>query len=143
MLALAIIAAVLAGIGAIQCLAGAASVFRFCRRRVAGPTTLPAVTILKPLHGDETLLEDALASVCRQDYAAFQVVFGVQDQADPAIRVVRRLQSRFPGRDLALVVDATQHGPNRKVSNLINMLRVARHDVLVIADSDMSARRTI
>lgn len=141
MFVLAIIAAVLAGIGAAQCLAGAASVARFSRRRMAGPATLPAVTVLKPLHGDETLLEDALASVCRQDYAAFQIVFGVQDQADPAIRVVRRLQSRFPGRDLALVVDATQHGPNRKVSNLINMLRVARHDFLVIADSDIVCAR--
>jgi len=136
-LALAIIAAVLAGIGALQCLAGAASVARFARSRMAGPTARPAVTILKPLHGDEALLEAALESVCRQDYAVFQIVFGVQDPADPAIRVVRRLQSRYPGRDLALVVDGTQHGPNRKVSNLINMRQAARHDFLVIADSDI------
>ena len=61
----------------------------------------------------------------------------MQDPADPAAGVVRRLQSRFPGRDLALVVDPTQHGRNRKVGNLINMLPTARHDVLVIADSDL------
>ncbi len=137
MLALAGLAAALAGIGAGQCAAGAAAAIRFCRRPLAPAQPGPPVTVLKPLHGDEPLLDAALGSVCRQDYAEFQVVFGVQDEADPAIRAVRRLQSRFPGRDLALVVDPTQHGANRKVGNLINMLRVARHDFLVIADSDL------
>jgi ceramide glucosyltransferase len=136
-LVLAGLAAALAGIGAGQCAAGALAVARFCRRPLAPAEPGPPVTVLKPLHGDEPLLDAALGSVCRQDYGAFQVVFGVQDAADPAIRAVRRLQSRFPGRDLALVVDATQHGPNRKVGNLINMMRAARHDILVIADSDL------
>ncbi|MGH7155392.1 MAG: bacteriohopanetetrol glucosamine biosynthesis glycosyltransferase HpnI, partial [Acetobacteraceae bacterium] len=93
--------------------------------------------VLKPLYGDEPLLEQALESLCRQRYEEFQIVFGVQDFADPAAAVVRRLQSRFPVRDIALVIDPTQHGPNRKVGNLINMLPAARHDVLVIADSDL------
>lgn len=148
MLVPGVVAAALACVGAGQCIAGAVAVKRFCGREHPSPyplgeaakgkgqATLP-VTLLKPLYGDEPLLESALASVCRQDYAVFQVVFGVQDQADPSIGVVRRLQSRFPGRDLALVVDAAQHGPNRKVSNLINMMRAARHDILVVADSDL------
>jgi ceramide glucosyltransferase len=133
----AVIAAALSGVGAVQCIAGAVLAGRFAGRAGHSPEISPSITVLKPLHGDEPLLESALASVCRQDYATFQVVFGVQDPADPAIRVVRRLQSRFPGRDLVLVADATQHGPNRKVGNLINMMRAARHDILVIADSDL------
>jgi ceramide glucosyltransferase len=36
-----------------------------------------------------------------------------------------------------VVVDPAMHGPNRKVSNLINMLPFARHDILVISDSDL------
>ena len=95
------------------------------------------VTVLKPLHGDEPLLEEALTSVCRQVYPALQVVFGVQDAADTALPVVRRLQARFPDCDIAVVVDPRGHGPNRKVANLINMLPAAKHDVLVIADADM------
>ncbi len=137
MLLPAVLAAVTASVGAGQCVAGAVLVQRFARRPEAAPTATPAVTVLKPLHGEEPLLETALGSVCRQDYAPLQIVFGVQDPADPAIRVVRRLQSRFPGRDLALVVDVTQHGPNRKIGNLINMMHAARHDLLVIADSDI------
>ena len=70
----------------------------------------------------------------------WQIVFGVQDAADPAVAVVRRLQARFPAVDIALVADPTLHGRNRKVGNLINMMPAARHDVLVIADSDVHVR---
>ena len=69
-----------------------------------------------------------------------QLVFGVQNAADAALDAVRRLQARFPECDIAVVVDPTLHGPNRKVGNLINMLAAARHDVLVIADSDLHVR---
>jgi ceramide glucosyltransferase len=107
------------------------------RRRSRAPSALPAVSILKPLHGDEPLLEQALASTCRQDYPAFQIVFGVSTPHDTALPVVERLRARFPEVDIAMVADATIHGSNRKVGNLINMLPVAKHDVLVIADSDV------
>jgi ceramide glucosyltransferase len=134
---LAVVAALLACMGAAQCLVGWGLAARFALARRGASRALPPVTVLKPLHGDEPLLDQALGSVCRQRYGAFQVVFGVQDPADPAIRVVRRLQSRFPNRDIALVIDPAQHGTNRKVSNLINMMGAARHEVLVIADSDL------
>ncbi|HEX5328383.1 MAG TPA: bacteriohopanetetrol glucosamine biosynthesis glycosyltransferase HpnI, partial [Acetobacteraceae bacterium] len=137
MAGLAAFAAVVAAIAAVQCIAGWIVVVRFAARPRRAPRARPPVTVLKPLHGDEPRLEQALESLCRQRYPVFQVVFGVADQADPAAGVVRRLQSRFPGRDLALVVDARQHGANPKVSNLINMLPAARHEMLVIADSDL------
>jgi len=98
------------------------------------------VTVLKPLHGDEPLLEAALATLCTQTYPDWQIVFGVQDRADPAIQVVGRLRARFPECDMTLVVDPALHGLNRKICNLINMLPAARHEVLVIADSDVHVR---
>ncbi len=138
MILLAFLAASVVVVGLVQGLAGYALVRRFVRRPRPAPTAdLPPVTVLKPLFGAEPLLEQALASLCAQDYPAFQVVFGVQSPDDPAIAVVRRLRERFPARDMALVVDPTAHGRNRKVGNLINMLGAARHDVLVIADSDV------
>ncbi|MEJ0018774.1 MAG: bacteriohopanetetrol glucosamine biosynthesis glycosyltransferase HpnI [Acetobacteraceae bacterium] len=136
---LAWLAAVLSVIGLLQAAAGGLLVRRFARRLRPPPAGLPPITLLKPLHGGEPLLEEALASVCRQDYPAFQVVFGVADAADAALPVVQRLQQRFPACDIAVVVDATRHGPNLKVGNLINMLPAARHDVLVISDSDVHA----
>jgi ceramide glucosyltransferase len=102
----------------------------------------PAVTILKPLHRDEPGLEAALATVFRQDYAGeVQVVFGLQDPADPALLVAERLRASHPGRDVAVVVDSRLHGANHKVSNLINMAVHARHELIVIADSDIVAPR--
>jgi ceramide glucosyltransferase len=102
------------------------------------PDPLPAVTVLKPLHGDEPSLEDALASFLAQNYAApVQIVFGLQDEADPARAVVARLKANFPNRDIAIVINPQRHGTNRKVSNLINMMGAAKHDVLVLADSDI------
>lgn len=126
--------------GVAQALTASWLVARFAGRARVPALARPAVTVLKPLHGDEPLLEDALATLCRQEYPAWQIVFGVQDAADPAVGVVARLRARFPACDMALVVDATGHGPNRKVGNLINMLGAAAHDVLVIADSDVHAR---
>ncbi len=141
---LAWIAAVAALAGMVQALAGWAGLRRFRRgcavpdlAELPGRAALPPMTVLKPLHGDEPLLEAALASLCAQDYPRLQIVCGVQRAEDPAIAVVERLRGRFPGVDIVLVMDATLHGANRKVGNLINMLPEARHDLLVIADSDV------
>jgi ceramide glucosyltransferase len=101
-----------------------------------------AVTILKPLHGEEPGLEAALASVFDQDYAGeVQVIFGLQDAADPARAVAERLQAAHPDRDVTLVVDPRLHGTNRKVSNLINMTGRARHGLILLADSDIEVPR--
>ena len=96
----------------------------------------PAVTILKPLCGAEPGLYTNLRSFCEQNYSCYQLVFGVRDSSDPALAVAQRLAAEFPHLTINIVVNAQQHGSNRKVSNLINMLACARHDVLVIADSD-------
>jgi ceramide glucosyltransferase len=97
---------------------------------------LPPVTVLKPLCGAEPGLYENLRSFCRQDYPDFQIVFGVSDGDDPALAVVARLVAEFPALPIDVVIDPQQHGSNRKVSSLINMLGRARYDVLVMADSD-------
>ena len=98
---------------------------------------MPAVTILKPLCGAEHGLYERLRSFCEQRYPAFQIVFGVRDPGDQALEAVRRLQHEFPGLDLGIAADSSQHGTNGKVSNLINMMPLARHHYIVIADSDV------
>jgi len=98
---------------------------------------LPPVTVLKPLCGVEPDTYDCLRSFCVQDFDDYQVVFGVSDPYDPVIAVVHRLQREYPHRDLSLMIDRRLHGSNHKVSNLINMMAVARHDYLVLSDSDV------
>jgi ceramide glucosyltransferase len=103
---------------------------------VKGDGKLPPVTVLKPLCGAEPGLYENLRSFCQQDYPEFQIVFGVRDRDDPALAVVNRLLTEFPSLPIDVVIDPRQHGSNRKVSSLINMLSRARHDMFVMADSD-------
>jgi len=132
--------AALAGIGVLQGVAGLAVLRRFIARGPACPAALPPVTVLKPVYGDEALLEQAIASFCAQDYPAFQLVIGAHDAADPALAVARRVAARFPDVDIAIVANTALHGANRKISNLINMFPAAKHDLLVFADSDLHVR---
>lgn len=134
----ALLLVILAGIGIGYLLLAAVFVRRLSRLPPPEESAAESVTILKPLHGEEPELAENLTSFLLQDYPAeVQVVFGVQHPADPAIAVVRDLQAAFPDRDVTLVIDGRAHGTNRKVSNLVNMAAHARHDVIVLADSDM------
>lgn len=96
---------------------------------------MPPITILKPIAGAEPNLEENLRSFCAQDYPDFQVLFGVRDPQDPAIPIARRLVAEFPART-ALVVDQAVAGSNYKISNVLNLMPHARHDLLVVADAD-------
>ncbi|PYM08826.1 MAG: hypothetical protein DMD82_01510 [Candidatus Rokuibacteriota bacterium] len=106
-------------------------------RRRERPVGGPPVTVLKPIRGVEPGLYDNQRSFCEQDYPAFQVVFGVRDARDPAIPIIERVIRDLPGRDLTLVVSDRVVGANYKASNLANMYESAKHDLLVVADSDM------
>jgi ceramide glucosyltransferase len=113
-------------------------------RRQVAPTSRASgsmpVSVLKPLCGSEPGLYPHLRSFCEQAYPQFQIVFGVRDAADPALEVVQRLMAEFPAVCIDVVINPLQHGSNLKSSNLINMMAKARHDVLVIADSDTRVR---
>jgi ceramide glucosyltransferase len=119
----------------------AVAVIRFARRPPPVVSDRPAVSVLKPLHGDEPGLYDNLRSFAEQDYPALQIVLGVNDARDGALPAARTLILDLPSCDIALVVDARVNGSNKKVANLENMFEVARHDVIVLADSDMRVDR--
>ena len=137
MVILSLFFAVIAVAGMAHLLVGYLAVRRFSHQRLDRHEHCPPITVLKPLYGGEPLLYDALHSFCRQDYPVYQIVFGVRDPHDAALATVRRLQQELPDVDIALIVDASLHGANRKVSNLMNMAVAAKYDLYVISDSDM------
>ncbi len=95
------------------------------------------VTVLKPLHGAEPGLAARLSAFCRQSYpASVHMVCGVREFADPAAAEVAQL-AKIHGDAVELIVNARDHGSNRKVSNLTNMLGFARHEIIVMSDSDI------
>lgn len=105
----------------------------------AASAPAPAVTLLKPLHGLEPRLAANLGGFVGQDYSgAQQVVFGVSDADDAALNSVAQVRTAHPEAEIETIIDGVRHGSNAKVSNLVNMMAAARHDVLVISDSDIA-----
>jgi ceramide glucosyltransferase len=141
--AFGVLCLVCAGLGIGYTLSAGVMVRRFFSRGEALATDYPPVTLIKPLHGHELALLENLASFCEQDYPApVQYIFGVHDHADPALEAIARLRERHPEADITVVVDARLYGPNRKMSNILNMMPFATFDTLVFADSDVGVEPT-
>jgi ceramide glucosyltransferase len=98
---------------------------------------MPAVSVLRPMCGHEHGRYQQLRSVCVQDCPNFQIALGLQNPHDSALPAVRLLKRQFDAFNIDCVNDAPRHGANAKVSNLINMLARCRHDLLIMADSDI------
>jgi ceramide glucosyltransferase len=131
----------LCGIGYyVLCLWSAHAFLRDSRRAPARNFT-PAVTILKPLRGTDPDMYEAFRSHCLQDYPEYELLFGVAEANDPAVELVEQLRREFPQRSIRLVVCPLTLGSNLKVSSLVQMLPHARHDYLLINDSDIRVPR--
>lgn len=114
-------------------------VLRLHRRApAAGDFPLPAISILKPLCGVDDDLERNLASFAAIDYPVYEVVLGVRDRTDPAWRVAEAASRRWPSR-FRVVLQRGERGLNPKVNQLIGLAAAARHDVLLVSDSNVRA----
>ncbi len=107
------------------------------RQRALGLNYTPPATIFKPVRGADAEGYENFASFLQQDYPEYQIIFGVREESDPSTPIIRRLIADFPDRDIELVISSKEFGHNAKVSNLQNMYADAKHDVLLIADSDI------
>ncbi len=115
------------------------SALRFLRGQQADKSVrpTPAVSILKPLRGTDPEMYESFRSHCLQDYPDYEIIFGVSDANDPAIRLVERLKAEFPQRVIRLMVCSENLGANTKVSNLAQMVREARYELIIVNDSDI------
>ena len=111
--------------------------FKICARPVQNPIS-PGVSILKPVKGMDGSSYDNFTSFCCQEYSGdVQLLFAVASPDDPVIPVIRQLMAVFTDHDISLVINTAQHGPNQKVSNLINAFPDAKYDIIIVCDSDI------
>jgi ceramide glucosyltransferase len=112
------------------------------RPPVPEPRAWPAVSVLKPVCGLDRELEQNLRSVCAQDYPGeVQVVLAAQRADEPALPVLRRLAAEFGPERVTLTIASGEPTANGKIFNLANAVRAARHEVLLVSDSDVRVPR--
>jgi ceramide glucosyltransferase len=119
------------------CIMAAAGYTRRRNRPLTIATTLPPISILKPLRGTDPEMYASMRSHCTQNYPEYEILFGVGDLEDPAADVVRRLQREFPDRAIRLLHCDKNLGPNGKVSSLAQLAAMAIYGVLLVNDSDI------
>ncbi len=104
--------------------------------RPPSPRGRPGISVLKPLRGVDDDLEANLASFAAQDWPDCEVLLGLHDAGDPAAPVARAAALRWPGR-FRVVLQGGETGMNPKVSQLATLVAAARHDLLVVSDSNV------
>ena len=116
--------------------------FRLSVRERLPTAFTPPVSILKPVKGADAESYEAFRSHCIQDYSGdYEIIFGVNDAADPAIPLVQKLIAEFPSRNIRLVICSEVFGTNRKVSNLIHLLCESKYDYVLVNDGDIHVTR--
>ncbi len=117
---------------------GARSFAHYWRTKKVEGEFAPDVTLLKPVKGVDPRMFAGFESHCRQQYAGkFEIVFGVSSLDDPAVGEIERLRAEFPECAIRLVECRERLGTSGKVSNLVQMLREARYEHVIINDSDI------
>src|SRR5438309_8672573 len=102
-------------------------------------SSLPPITLLKPVHGLEPRLRENLESFFRQDYPEFEIVFGARSSDDPSLRVVEEIRQHYPQVKCRVILSGPPAWPNAKVFSLDKMIAATSNDFLIITDSDVDA----
>jgi ceramide glucosyltransferase len=91
------------------------------------------ISVLKPVRGADGNLEAALASHSKLE-GDYELLCGVPSLDDPAVAVIRK----YPKARVVLCSTVT---PNGKVGILIDLLKEARRDIIIVNDSDICVPR--
>jgi ceramide glucosyltransferase len=121
----------------VYCVLTVVAAVRYRRIRPPALGAPQPISVLKPLAGVDEGLEDNQRTFFEQRYPFFEILFAVRSYRDPAVAVVERLQPQYPAIPSRLIVTGEPPYPNAKVYSLDHMLAAARHDLVVMADSDI------
>src|SRR5437870_11674041 len=80
---------------------------------------------------------ESLRKHCVQEYPKYEILAGASEIDDPALQFMKRLKQEFPEHAIRILVCEKKLGANIKVSNLAQMAREAKYDILVVSDSDI------
>jgi ceramide glucosyltransferase len=121
----------------VYCVLTIVAAVRYRAVQPSAPREFPPISVLKPLAGVDEGLEQNLRTFFTQKYPRFEILFAVRSSEDPAIPVAERLRAEYPAIPSRLIVTGEPPYANAKVFSLDHMLAAARHDLLVMSDSDI------
>src|SRR6266436_309187 len=113
-----------------------AATIRF-RRPKTVPAFTPPVSVLKPLHGAEPGLREFLEGFFQLDYPEYEILLCARHEADPGLAIARALSEKYPRVPVRIMTSGEPPWPNARCFSMNTMKSAARHDILVITDSDV------
>jgi ceramide glucosyltransferase len=112
----------------------------FGRRVDRDPRTAhePGVSIIKPTKGVDQSAFENFSSFCQQEYGGdHELLFCVEEPADPAVPVIRRLIEAYPDEQIRLVFSDSADAPSfGKLKNMIAGVAESSYGVVIFSDSD-------
>ena len=108
-----------------------------CQSCSTALVSAPPVSVLKPLHGTEPDLDLHLESFFTQQYPVYEILFCAHSADDPGLQVARRVAARYPRIPARFLTSGELSFANAKVASLETMYQAARHDLLIVSDSDV------
>jgi ceramide glucosyltransferase len=114
----------------------------FTERRpdLVNETDWPGISILKPVKGIDDRFEENLRSFFNLDYPKFEIIFGLHDSSDPAMKLLEKLKSEFKSGKVKIIINRSEIGLNPKINNLNNMYPHAVYDTILISDSNTQVK---
>lgn len=131
----------LAAASSVYCILTVLAAIRYRSVHPARAQDPPPISVLKPLAGIDDGLEQNLRTFFEQDYGEFEILFAVRNPKDAAVSLVERLRDEYPWVLSRLIVTGEPPYPNAKVFSLNSMLSAARHNLIVMSDSDTRVTR--
>src|SRR3984957_2833870 len=111
--------------------------FRKGPRRAPLPEQFPPVSLVRPLCGLDNYAADTLRSTFDLDYLHYEILFCVAAANDPVVPLVEALIAEYPSANAKLLIGDDRVSGNPKLNNVVKGWRAARHDWIVLADSNV------
>ncbi|HWF09626.1 MAG TPA: bacteriohopanetetrol glucosamine biosynthesis glycosyltransferase HpnI [Bryobacteraceae bacterium] len=125
----------------VYCVLAIIGAARYLRSNAAPLRAPPPVSILRPLAGAHDNTEANLRSLFEQRYPEFEILLSVHEETDAAAEIARRVMAACPRIPARLIVAGVSPFPNAKVWSLRALLSEAKHETIVMSDSDISIER--
>lgn len=128
---------VLATVLHLASIALAAKRVRRPRRARPAPADALPVTLIRPLCGIEAFSRETLGSSFALDYPDYEIIFCVAQADDPVTAIVHRLMDAHPQVAAHLLIGDDRVSVNPKLNNVVKGWEAARHDWVIMADSNV------